>query len=385
MLENQQTQINKIKIVYLIPTLDQGGAERFSVDLILNLDLEKYLPTLILFKHGGLWAEELERAGLKVIVLNKKYKIDIYNFYQIIKELKNLKPKIIHTMLGGDLYGRLAAKILRIPIIVSTEQNLNPDENIIQNILKRITSSFANKIIAVSEAVKNDLIKRYRIPAKKVVVVYNGLNVNKFINYSKKTNIIDKEKSLDPESRKIILGSLGRLVTQKGQSVLINSLAEIKGLNFECYIAGSGPLEAKLIRQIDSLGLAHKVKLIGPVVDVPKFLNSLDIFILPSIWEGQGIVILEAALVELPIIASAVDGIKELLSEDSAYLVKPGQVKDLASKISWLINNLDSQTVKDRSTKLKIEIINRFSIEKVAREYQKLYQELLNIYENSTS
>ncbi|MHB8903515.1 MAG: glycosyltransferase [Patescibacteria group bacterium] len=372
MLKNQSNQPNKIKIAYIAPTLDPGGAERFLVDLILNLDRHIYEPTLILFKRGGFWLKELEEANIPVIVLNKKFKIDLNNFLEIIKNLKRIKPTIIHTKLGGDFYGRLAAKILKIPIIISTEENLNPNENRIQNILKKITSSFAHKIIAVSEAVKKDLIYRYHIPAAKIKVISNGLNLNKFLSFNKKI------KTVNNEPRKIILGTIGRLVPQKGHSVLINALAKIKDLNFEFLIAGAGPLENILNKQVRDLGLSDKIKLIGTIKDIPDFLNSLDAFVFPSLWEGQGIVLMEAALMELPIIASDIEGIKEVLNKENAYLVKAGDDIDLAAKISWLLNNIDSVPVKERSTRLKNEIINKFSIAKTVEQYQKLYQELLN-------
>ena len=379
MLKNPSNQASKIKIVYVVPTLDSGGAERFLVDLILNLDRDIYEATLILFKRGGLWLKELEEANVSVIILNKKYLIDFANFLSILKNLKKIKPTIVHTQLGGDLYGRLAAKILNIPVIISTEQNLNPDEKFISNAIKKITSRMASKIVAISGAVKNDLIKRYKISADKIVVIYNGLNINKFLNFNKEI------KTTSSEPRKIILGTIGRLSPQKGHSVLINALARIKDLNFEFLIVGAGPLKNSLNKQITGLGLSDKIKLIGIVEDAPAFLNSLDAFVFPSLWEGQGIVLMEAALTELPIIASDVDGIKEVLNQEDSYLVRAGDEKDLADKISWLLNNIDSAPVKERSLRLKNEIINKFSITKTAEEYQKLYQDLLKNYENTTS
>jgi len=368
---------DKVKIVYIMPTLDKGGAERFLVDLILNLDLNKFSPTLILFKRGGSWAEELVAKNIPVIVLNKNYLIDFNNFFNILKILKEIKPAIIHTQLGGDLYGRLAAKILKVPVIISTEQNLNPDEPIIKNIIKKYTSRFAHKIIAISEAVKNDLISRYKIPATKIKIIPNGIDLNKFLKF--KPEIKNDEAIEDKEAKKIILGTIGRLMPQKGHSVLITALARIKDSNFKCLIVGAGPLENKLNKQIKDSGLENKIELIGLINNVPNFLDSLDAFVFPSIWEGQGIVLPEAALMNLPIIASDVDGIKEVLSPDNAYLVKAGDPKDLADKISWLMNNLDSVPVKERSLKLKNEVINKFSIANIAIEYQKLYQELLEL------
>lgn len=377
MREEKNSQRKKIKIVYIMPTLDQGGAERALVNLILNLDFNIYEPSLILFKRGGLWLNELKAANIPVQILNKKWKIDFKNFFELFNILKQTNPQIVHTQLGGDLYGRIAARVLKIKIIVSTEQNLNPDENIINNFLKRITSRFAKKIIAISEAVKKDLIYRYKISENKISIIPNGIELNKYLEFSKNNK---KEKTT-----KIILGTIGRLVPQKGHAILIKALAKLKDIDFECQIAGRGRQEIKLNKQIEYLGLTNKIKLIGAINDVPNFLNSLDIFVFPSLWEGQGIVLLEAALMNLPIIASEVDGIKEILNNETAYLVKSGDVNSLSKKISWLINNLGQETVTEKSAKLKQEIINKYSVSRMSQDYQKLYQELLNTYENITS
>jgi len=375
MLEKQDKQNNKIKIVYVIPTLDSGGAERFFVDLILNLDLDKFAPTFLLFKSGGLWLKELEEANIPIILLSKKYKIDLINFLKLFSNLKKIRPEIVHTQLGGDFYGRIAAKILKVPVIISTEQNLNPEEKFWPNLFKKFTSCLADSIIAISSAVKNDLVSRYNIKPDKIKIIPNGVNIKKFLNYSKTPDLPIKNVTFP---RKIILGTIGRLTKQKGQVILIKALAKLKNYDFECLIAGVGSLEESLNNKIKSLNLSGKVKLVGKINDVPNFLNSLDAFIFPSIWEGQGIVLLEAALAGLPIIASEVDGIKDLLSNETAYLTKVGDVEDLSSKIAWLLNNLDSVTVRSRSNKLREEVINRYSIEKICAEYQKLYLSLLN-------
>ena len=113
---------NKIKIVYVMPSLDAGGAERFILDLIENLDLNLFSPTLILFDHGGFFVEELKNYNIDLIILKKKFKFDLVNFFKLCWEIKKNRPQIVHTQLGGDIYGRLAAWILRVPIIVSTDK-----------------------------------------------------------------------------------------------------------------------------------------------------------------------------------------------------------------------------------------------------------------------
>jgi len=374
---------NKIKIVYILPSLDKGGAERFLTDLILNLDHQIYEPILLLFQRGGEWLSELTAENIPVIILEKKYKLDLKNFYQLLSILKKIKPQIVHTQLGGDIYGRLAAKILKVPVILSTEQNVNPDENIVRHIFKKISNGYADKIVAISQAVRKDLIFRYKIKADKIRVIPNGLEISKFLGASGRLANHEKLKN-----KALTFGTIGRLSPQKGHSILIKAWAKLKTPGLRCLIAGEGDLTDKLTKQIKEAGLEERVKLIGLVSDPAAFLNSLDAFIFPSLWEGQGIVLLEAGLVGRPIIASAVDGILEIIDEETGWLVPAGDETALAVKIDWLADNLDSPLVKERVEKLRSRLIATYDIKKIVTAYQALYQELLKTkitYENTTS
>ncbi len=358
----------KIRIAYILPTLDKGGAERFTVDLILNLDRQVYSPILILFKRGGEWAAELAAENIPVIVLKKKSFLDPNNFCQLLSVLKDFRPDIVHTQLGGDWYGRLAAKRLGVPAIISTEQNINIDESWLQNILKRLTNPFADRIIAISQVVKQDIVKRYGAKPEKITVIPNGLPTRNFLAFQKQ-GIAAKGTAVG--------GTIGRLEPQKGQATLIKAGEMIKDQAFRLLIAGEGRLRGSLTQQIKAAGLEGKIELVGPV-QAPAFLNSLDFFVLPSLWEGLGIVLLEAGLIGLPIIASAIDGIKEVLDEETGWLVPAGDEKALATKINWLIANLGSEEVARRRDNLQKKIRENFDIARVADQYQKIYQELLD-------
>jgi len=123
--------------------------------------------------------------------------------------------------------------------------------------------------------------------------------------------------------------------------------------------------------------MTARIKLVGPVSDPAAFLNSLDAFVFPSLWEGLGIVLLEAGLVGLPIIASAVDGITEIIDENTGWLVPAGDTDALAAKIGWLADNLTTATVLAKTEKLREKIIVNFDIRKSAADYQALYLNLL--------
>lgn len=363
---------NKIRISYIVPTLDKGGAERFLVDLLLNLDYQIFEIQLILFKHAGSFLQELNQNNISIIVLEKKHHLDLINFFQICKALIIFKPQIVHTQLGGDLYGRLAAKLLQIPIIISTEQNVNPDETWLKNKLKIITSFWAKKIIAISQAVAIDLKKRYNIDPEKIVIIPNGLNINKFLL----ENISNNHQ---PEKTKFLCGTIGRLVPQKGQSVLIQAIKILNKCSINCQIAGQGPLRETLKKEIDKAGLQSEIALVGEV-DPVSFLRKLDFFVLPSLWEGQGIVLLEAALSGKPIIASNVDGISEIINEQTGFLVPAGNSQALADVIDYLIIHINDQEIKYKTDKLKNQVIAKYDITRITYKYMSLYHELLLNY-----
>jgi len=207
---------NKLKILYISPTLDQGGAERFMTDLVVNLDRAEFSHYLLLFKRGGIWVSELEAKNIPVKILTKRWLFDVINFWQIYKFIRDLDPDIVHTQLGGDIYGRLAARLVGVKTIISTEQNVNPDETWLINLLKRWTSKYSQITVAITEAVRQDAIKRYGLDVDKTVVIPNGLDIKKFAQPS--NNNFRTEAGLT-------FGTIGRLSEQKGHSYLVEAMS----------------------------------------------------------------------------------------------------------------------------------------------------------------
>lgn len=362
MKENQPS-----KIAYILPSLDAGGAERFILDLIKNLDRQLFTPTLILFGHGGFFLEEARSLGIDLICLRKRFKFDPWNFSALHRAVKKLRPDIVHTQLGGDIYGRLVAHCLKVPVIISTEQNVQTGESEINRYFKAWTAKFATKVVAISRAVKQDSLKRYRIPEDKMELIYNGLEVDKFL--------VTKRRAL---GEKIILGSVGRLTPQKNYGLLLEALAELSDYNWEFRLAGEGGLRPTLEQQAKDLGLSERVKFLGLQRDVKGFLSDLDLFILPSLWEGLGIVLLEAGLAGLPVLASKVDGITEIIKDgQTGVLFEPGSKADLALSLKRLLISINQPETKVLGEKLQQDIQKRFDIKTITRQYQDLYLKLI--------
>ncbi len=354
----------KIKILHVIPSLDTGGAERLLLDICKTIDSSIFELVVVCFKRGGLWEKEIS-AHAKLIVIKRSSR---FNFFSILK-LRNTiikeKPDIVHTHLGGDIYGRWFAGRLHIPV-VSTEHNINQDESSLVTLAKRLTIKYAQKIIAVSGAVGHDIVNRYKISSKKIIVIHNGIDISRFVYAA-------------PQFKTPIkIGSIGRLVEQKDFKTLIEACSLLKTKDFSLQIAGQGNLKGELEAQIKNLKLEDSIKLIGQEENVADFLQSLDIFVLPSRWEGLGIAILEAGAAGPAVIASNVDGIKEIiLDKDNGLLFSAGDVHALAANIQNLIDN--PSYAQELSLAMQRTVVDKFTIQTMVSRYEDVYKQIRNV------
>ena len=358
----------RLKILYILPSLALGGAEKFTLDLISKLDLERFDPYLLLFSGTGFFYEQAKKEGIKIKVLKKRFKIDPFNFCNIFYYIKKTKPDIVHTQLGADYYGKIAARLAGVKNIISTEQNVLINDRKIISYLKKKTASFSKKIVAISSAVKEDLIERQAVPESKIELIFNGVEVAKF----------EQRRKTSFDEREIVLGSIGRLHEQKNFSLLLKGLSQVRGKNFKCLILGSGPLEENLKQEIKSLNLESHVFLLGSSSDVKGFLAQLDFFVLPSRWEGLGIVLLEAGLSSLPVLASATGGILDIIKDqERGVLFENENLEDLVKKLEFFLDAGNKEALDLWGANLFEFIKSNFSLEKVAQDYQKLYLEII--------
>jgi len=368
-----------IRILQIIPNLKAGGAEKIVYQLLTNLDKNKFSSAVLLFKddlENTSWKKNLSSKNVKVTSLSKQSLFDWHNFYQIIKAIKNYQPDIVHTHLGGDIYGVLAAKLAGAPIIISTEHNLNLTERKSATLLKKICAHLVNKIFAVSEAVRKDAIARYSLKPSKIAVIYNGVDLQEFTT--------EKRKEIDTKNKILTIGSLGRLNSQKGFSTLIEAVAKTTHKNYILEIGGEGELRPVLENQIKTLGLNNRIKLIGEV-KASDFLKKIDVFILSSLWEGLGLVALEAGAALKPTIVSETDGLVEIIDESRGFLFTKGDSNDLANKIDYLINNLNTPEIAAKVEKNYLNIKNNFALEVMLKNYTRAYEDLYKKYEDTAS
>lgn len=369
------------KIVYVIDILEVGGAQQYIFDIIKALKSEFNFH--ILAFEGGPFVKKFKKNGIKVDILGiSPFKIGLrypQNIIATLKWLENkyseIKPDIIQThLLGADIWGRMAAQKTKANIIqtihsAETFRGTSSKFGLKTMFFDRILAKNTYKIIAVSRAAKNSIIKQ-GIDPKKISVIYTGINTQLF---APNKNMRKKYcQALKISENEITIGSVGRLEAVKAFDVLIKAISMVKNQNVKLFIAGDGTQKKNLQNLINKLDLKKQIILLGTRNDVKDLLNAFDVYVISSHYEGMPLSLIEAAANQKAIVATKVGGIVEfILDNNNGLLVEPGNPKILASKIDQLIKDkalgkkLALQAFKDSQ---KFDIITY-----IANQYRKIY------------
>ncbi|MFC1598719.1 glycosyltransferase [Patescibacteria group bacterium] len=362
---------NKIKIVYLIDSFSLGGAEKFLLDLCQKIDKNKFEVHVAAVVFAGPLLKEFEKLDIQIKVFNKKTKLGLGLLWQLYKYLKHTKPQIVHTNLfGADTWGRVAALLARVPLIVLTEHNINLDEPKFKKLIKLVLSKFTTKIVAVSQGVKEYTVQTEKINKEKIQTIYYGIDLNKY--QFRGYQAIDQQKTINAVC-------VGRLEEQKGHQYLIAALPLIlkNYPSFKLHLIGAGSLADKINRQVKDLNLTDNVKFYGQRMDVSELLPQMDLFILPSIWEGLGIVLLEAQAVGLPVLASNIPAVNEVVKhEQTGLLFEPKNSQAIYEQVKHLI--ADQKLAENLVNKASLQIKNDFGLDTMVQNYANLYLDLIN-------
>jgi glycosyltransferase involved in cell wall biosynthesis len=201
----------------------------------------------------------------------------------------------------------------------------------------------------------------------KTRLIYNGIDLSAFTPGEKST---DKRK-------KLVITSVGRLVSVKNHRLVLSALEDLQDINLQYWIVGDGPLKDDLAEQVKNSGLDGRVRFFGYQEDIAPILANSDIFVLPSLYEGFGLAAVEAMAMGLPVIASNVEGIREIIGEQlcCGYLVDPTDHKKLAELIRELAA---SPELRQDMGARALERASLYSIEKTCDDYLDLYKQILN-------
>lgn len=365
--------MKKIRILHIIPNFGNGGAERLVLNLLEATDKERFEAAAVSLypESGTLIEKEIKEKGLKVYYLDKHLGLDLRMIPELYHLFRTFQPDVVHTHLYVMRYALLPAILSRVPLRVHTVHNIAQKEvDRVGKLVHWIAFQLADVVpISISQQVANTTSNVYgrniRTP-----VIFNGIPTKHFESKEEKNNVRGE--------RDLILLHIGRFAPQKNHPLLIESfaLAVKEYPKMKLWLIGVGSLRSAMERLVTEKDLDEKVLFIGEVPDVRNFLAACDIFVLSSDWEGFGIVIAEAMAVGKSVVATAVDGVPELVEDGvTGILVPPRDPQALAQGILRLAEDPDlRQRMGDAAQKRAIE---RFDISKTAKEYEALYLKLL--------
>lgn len=313
-----------------------GGGEKWHFEMASYMATLNYNVSFVT-KQGSALDEKLNNENIKkeyVSVSNFSF-LNIFKVNKIAEFLKQNKIDVIIINSSQDLkIGGLAAKKANVKNIIYRRGSAIPIKDSFIN--RYYFSKVITEIIANSHATKKTINQNNvdLFPENKIEVIPNGIETSTFLDLEIKETFLKNEV--------FILGNLGRLVKQKNQFFLLEVAKELKlkNLNFKLLIGGDGVLKEKLYQKRKELQLENEVEFVG-FVDSPKsFMNKIDVFLLPSLWEGFGYVIAEAMLCEKPVIAFNVSSNPELIIEnENGYLTNVNDIDGFVNKILLLYSN----------------------------------------------
>jgi glycosyltransferase involved in cell wall biosynthesis len=364
---------------YFTDSAEIGGAENALLLLIESLDKREWRPTL-LHTAGSSLSPLLERArdlGADVrevppmpLGLAGARRVPAF-----VRALRQDRPQVFHAYLSWPLaakYPLFAAVIARVPAVVATVQ-LFPDfpighSNYVQ---ERLLAAFVGRYVAVSQDIATRLVETFHWPPRKVEVIHNGVLIERF------------QESPDPTLRRELAGgsdapvvlTLARLDPQKGLDVLVRAAAQVPSVRF--VLAGEGPERRSLETQVRSLGLDDRFLFLGRRSDVPALLAASDVFVLPSLYEGSSLAVLEAMAAGKPVISSAIRGTDELVVPgESGLLVEPGDADALALSLRRVL--AEPAFGAQLGARAHERARQFFSADLVAKRVSVLYEDLLD-------
>jgi glycosyltransferase involved in cell wall biosynthesis len=304
--------------------------------------------------------------------------LDLKGYGRLISFLKRNKIDIIHTHLfAANTVGRIAGRIANVPVIISTEHNTYINKSRACNFVDKMLARVTSRIVAVSDAVLTYSARQTGIDASLYENIPNCVPVDR-IRELNSEEIIKKKKDLGIGPDQSVILSVGRLTEQKGFPYLIRAALEIIREYPETVflIVGKGEIKEALEQQIRACGLGGHVRLLGFRNDIYDLMQISDIFAMPSLWEGFGVTLIEAGACRLPVVATAVGGIMEVIRDgENGFIVPAKDEKALVKGIGTL---LSAPEKRFRMGICARQIVgSKFSGPAVARKMENLYRQLL--------
>ena len=364
-----------MNILYLTNHLNIGGISSYV--LTLATGIKKRGHNVYIASSGGQLLPRFMAQGLVYIPIPIKTKSEIsykllISKFKLLKYIKERNIEIIHANTRvTQVLSFLIQRTLDRPYVSTCHGFFK------KRFFRKIFPCWGNKTIAISESVKEHLIRDFKVKEEDIRVIHNGVDVDKSQIPNPKSQMELKRRLGLGEGP--VIGIIARLSEEKGHAYLIEAMQEVitRIPQAQLLIVGEGRMREELLNLSKEMGLEKSVFFLPSVMDTQEVLPSMDLFVLPSLKEGLGLALMEAMACGLAVVGSDVGGIKSLIQDrHNGLLVRPADSRELSYAILELLQNPDK--AKSLSSNARIFINQNFSQEKMVLETEKVYLECLN-------
>ncbi len=354
-----------MKILQVIPYFCFGGAETMCENLTYALTKLGHSVTVVsLYNEKTPISRRMEEAGVRILYLDKKLGLDVSMVTKLAKIMRREKPDVVHTHLDVIKYAVAAAKLSGIRRCVHTVHNVAHEEaeGTLQKIINTIYFRLGWSVpVALSPEVHRTIVSFYGMKDEKVPVIYNGVDLSRCI-----------PKNGYELGKKVQLLHIGRFNYQKNHKGLLDAFARILQKNPDCCLnlLGDGELRPEVETYAEELGIREKVLFHGSQSNVYPYLHSADIFLLPSRFEGMPMTIIEAMGTGLPVVASAVGGVPDMLRNGESGILVSQEPRSVADAVEQL---LQKESLRKNLGENARADSRQFSAEHMAEAYCNIY------------
>jgi glycosyltransferase involved in cell wall biosynthesis len=384
----KQRRGRRTRVVTLVDLLsNHGGAERFALQVAMGLDSERFesilcvsrwpmSPELAALAPAGEQAiEELRQSGTRFLPLRRTRKVDPAAWIRLERFLRREHVEILHShKFGSNLWGSLVARAARVPVVVAHEHTWSYEGQPLRRFIDReVVSRYADRFVAVSQADRRRMTDVEGIDPSRTGFIPIGILPSEV---SLGDRHVRDELGIAPEVP--VIGIVGILRPQKAHEVLLRALSQLTDEfpDIQLLIVGDGPRREPIEQLIDELRLRGNVRVLGLRSDVPEILREIDVAACSSDFEGSPLSVMEYMDASLPIVATAVGGIPDLIeSGEHGLLVPPGDPTALAQALAEMLR--DRPRAKAMGERARERRRTEFDLRTVIGRIEELYCELL--------
>jgi glycosyltransferase involved in cell wall biosynthesis len=362
----------KKRILLVIDEATIGGGQRHVLSIASRLNPDAFAVAVVCEAEGYL-VDELRRHGIEHYPVAMSNIPDPFAIAHCVRAIREYRADLVHTHGGtAGVTGRIASFLCGVPSVHTYHgiHYLHDSRGLRRwgfGAVERVLLYMTNRVICVAARDAETGERAGIVDPAKTTVILNGIDTSAFPG-----------KAAYRFQDIPVLGTIGRLHEQKGHRILLESLALLRrdGRRFRCVIVGEGELREQLESQSMALGLGEAVEFAGGRTDTAAHLAGMDLFLLPSLWEGLPLVLEEAMASGLPIVATRVDGIEEAVRDGrEALLVLPGDVVGLKEAIGRL---LDDEVLRSKLGKAaRHRAVECFDVTTMVRSTEAVYRSVL--------